>query len=206
MVPDGSSWTKFLDYGAIGLAGMMLVLVIIVLLSGAIDERKARLLRQFLYVGAFCFVIAMIPQFLAKPPPSEHLIHFRVEPLLQGANPTLPPPIITVNSQRLDGMSFLVRSEVTAIVDVSDAVNTAQQLRTVTSNQDRVLASLSDDITTAMANLQQSASDVVGDICPGGSNGRPPSAGPRIARQINTATTALSGAQSAIANVRSDMQ
>jgi hypothetical protein len=211
MIQDGSAWTKFLDYGALGLAGMMLVLAVFALYGG-LSPAKERLLRQFLYVGAFCFVVAMLPQFLPKPPHSEHLIHFRVEPLAHGANPTLPPPIITINSQRLVEMSYLVKSEVTAIVDVTDAVETAKNLREtalglqqVATNQDRVLAELSADIDAALVNLQQSAGEVVSGICPGGSSGRPPAAGPRIAGKINSVTSTLSGAQSAIQAVRTNV-
>jgi hypothetical protein len=54
---------EFLNYGPIGFAGLMLVLVIIALNVPKIDPHRAGLLRQFLYVGSFCFAVAMIAQF-----------------------------------------------------------------------------------------------------------------------------------------------
>jgi len=52
------SLSAFLKYGPIGLAGLMLTLVIIALRL-TIDPSRERLLRQFMYLGAACFALAL---------------------------------------------------------------------------------------------------------------------------------------------------
>jgi hypothetical protein len=53
-----------LRYGPLGLAGLLLVLVVIVLLLRAVQPSQERVLKLCLYVGAFCFVAALVAQYL----------------------------------------------------------------------------------------------------------------------------------------------
>ena len=53
------SFARFLMYGPIGLAGLMLVLVILALTVRTMDPARERLLRQMMYIGAGCFAIAV---------------------------------------------------------------------------------------------------------------------------------------------------
>lgn len=56
-----------LRYGALGLAALPLLLVVIVLLLRKPDPSQERLLTRSLYFGAFCFVLALIAQHFALP-------------------------------------------------------------------------------------------------------------------------------------------
>jgi hypothetical protein len=63
-------------------------------------------------------------------------LYFRVFPLDVGAKRALPLPIVKVNNTRLDeNMTYLVKSEATAIVDVSDAINFVQAVRSQSDQQ-----------------------------------------------------------------------
>jgi hypothetical protein len=62
-----------MNYGPLGLAGLLLVLVIITLLLRKVDSAQAQLLKLVLYVGAFCFVAALVAQLVTleiQPPPA----------------------------------------------------------------------------------------------------------------------------------------
>jgi hypothetical protein len=111
---------KFLIYGPIGFAGLMLVLVILALTVRAMDPARERLLRQMMYIGAGCFVVAVAANFFAVN--GAYTLYLRVFPLDVSAN-VLPKPIIKANGKLLDeNMSYLVKQDVTTIVDVSDAI------------------------------------------------------------------------------------
>jgi len=115
------SLTKFLMYGPIGLAGLMLVLVILALTVRTMDPARERLLRQMMYIGAGCFVIAAAANFFAVS--GSYTLLLRVIPLDEGSEQTLPKPIVEANGKRLgDNKSYLVKQDVTTIVDVSDAI------------------------------------------------------------------------------------
>src|SRR5215470_2293518 len=113
---------KFLIYGPIGLAGLMLVLVILALTARNIDPARERLLRQMMYVGAGCFAIATVANFFAVS--GSYTLFLRVFPLDVGEKKKLPKPIVKANGKLLDeNMTYLVKQDVTTIVDVSDAID-----------------------------------------------------------------------------------
>ena len=58
---------KLLRYGPLGLAGLLLLLVVIVLLLKKVEPSVERTLKLCLFVGAFCFVAALIAQSFALP-------------------------------------------------------------------------------------------------------------------------------------------
>ena len=82
----------FLNYGPLGLAALMLVLVIITLLLRKVDQSQERLLKLCLYIGAFCFVAALLAQHFAPPDGSLDLSKQR-EILVNVANTV--PELIT---------------------------------------------------------------------------------------------------------------
>src|SRR5262245_26065273 len=111
---------KFLIYGPIGFAGLMLVLVILALTVRAMDPARERLLRQMMYIGAGCFAIAVAANFFAVS--GAYTLYLRVFPLDVTAS-ILPKPTIKANGKLLDdNMSYLVKQDVTTIVDVSEAI------------------------------------------------------------------------------------
>ena len=90
--------TDFLKYGSIGFAGLMLVLVIVALSIRQMDDRMATLLRTFLFVGAFCFVVSSTSTFFAEIYKTSHLLYLKVIPNeMHGSD--LPPPVITINNE-----------------------------------------------------------------------------------------------------------
>jgi hypothetical protein len=95
-----------------------------------LPSKRNRVLTRFMYVGAFCFDLALAANFFSVA--GAYPMYFRVLPLDEG-NPAarkLPMPIIKINGTLVDdNMAPLVKSEVTAIVDVSDAINFVGQVR-----------------------------------------------------------------------------
>jgi len=55
--------------GPLGLAGLLIALVLTTVLLRTVDHGRERMLKLVLYVGAFCFVIALIAQHFAPIPP-----------------------------------------------------------------------------------------------------------------------------------------
>jgi hypothetical protein len=112
---------KFLMYGPIGFAGLMLILVILALTTSKMNEARERVLTRMMYVGAGCFTIAVAANVFA--PAGTYTQWLRVIPLDEGENQIFPKPIVKANGQRVDdNMSYLVKKDVTTIVDVSDAI------------------------------------------------------------------------------------
>ncbi|TPM36517.1 hypothetical protein FKO01_05620 [Mesorhizobium sp. B2-3-3] len=194
---DPTLWFDALKYGPLGLAGLMLVLVVFALSVSTLEPARERTLRLFLYIGSFCFVVACIFAALPTYTGASHLVYFRVEPLDMGARRVLPPPVITVNGGVLAyPASYAVKADVTAIVDVNDAVGAAEERAATIARQQSVLTTASDSTQTALTALIQAnnfASDNQG--CPGGAHGIGIPHGPDIVRLNNTAIAALSGAQ-----------
>jgi hypothetical protein len=65
---DPGAFQGFLTYGPLGLAGLLLVLVVTALTLRKVDEATERVLKLVLFVGAFCFVAALVAQVIAIPP------------------------------------------------------------------------------------------------------------------------------------------
>lgn len=115
-----------LQFGPIGLAALMLVLTIIAILFRDVTERHERLLRQFMYVGAVCFAISIVAAFWS----SSHVVHFRVFPNETAAFKNMPRPDISVDADHLTSpFSYRFWSDKTAIIDMSESINTAQMLQ-----------------------------------------------------------------------------
>lgn len=77
-----------------------------------------------------------LTSFLALHP---HTVYFRIEPLDLGKTRALPPPIITVNRKGLTEPEYQVRSDITAIVDVNDAISFVNQFKDRDAKQTQVL-------------------------------------------------------------------
>jgi len=113
----------FLKYGPIGLAGLMLILVIIALSFGTLNAIKARLLRTFLYVGALCFMAALAAEFFT--PAGQFDLRVTVAPQDLGSQSAFPPPLIRINGQRVDrneAVPFKIAANTSILIDVTDAL------------------------------------------------------------------------------------
>jgi hypothetical protein len=57
--PTIDSFSGFLKYGPTGLAGLMLVLVILAFNLRDLTASRERILTRFMYVGVFCFALSL---------------------------------------------------------------------------------------------------------------------------------------------------
>jgi hypothetical protein len=80
-----------LRYGPLGLAALLLVLVVLVLLLRKLDPSQESILKIFLYVGAFCFVAALVAQSFALPDAKLQEENIRLKAELK-AERDRPPP------------------------------------------------------------------------------------------------------------------
>jgi hypothetical protein len=181
------SFSTFLKYGPTGLAALMLVLVAIAL-SLQITPQRERLLKQFMYIGAFCFALALGASFFSVA--GAYQLYFRVIPLDAGSRRILPLPIIKINSTTVDEQKgYLVKSEVTAVVDVTDAIDFVQQVRSQADNQRKALDLFVADSNSLVTDLQK-VPQIIDRNCSGGPHGIPAASNPAVlAITANTAAT-----------------
>jgi hypothetical protein len=178
------SFSAFLKYGPIGLAGLMLILVIFGLSIGHLTESRERLLTRFMYIGAFCFSLAVAANFFSVA--GAYPLHFNVWPLTAGSAPTLPPPIIQANHKILDrDMTYLVKSEVEAIVDVSDAINFVKNLQDENRNRQQTLASAFIAQTDALKVELNRIPQIIQNNCSGGPHGIDAGSNPAVIASVN---------------------
>jgi hypothetical protein len=200
--PIIDSLSGFLKYGPTGLAGLMLVLVIIALASREITPARERILTRFMYVGGTCFALALAATFFSVS--GAYQLYFRVFPLDAGAKRTLPLPIVKVNNTTLDDrMTYLVRSEATAIVDVSDAINFVQEFRAQNESQRRALQDFASKSSTVITDLQK-IPQIIDKNCSGGASGISANSNPQVialtSRSLETVAGLMSSASGAIAS------
>ena len=132
---------KFLSYGPIGLAGLMLVLVVIALSFRELTPAKAGLLKFFMVVGAVCFLAALIVPSLTSE--SEHRVTVVVAPNDLGERRNFPPPIVRLNGERIDRSEpMLVASRSTIIIDVTDALGVYEKVEKDVQTKAQELASV----------------------------------------------------------------
>ena len=116
---------QFLQWGPLGLAGLMLVLVVIALALD-ITAQRAGLLKFFMVIGALCFVAALLFQYLK--PEGELSLRLAVYPNDLIDSP-FPEPEIKLNGRSIDYRNEpLVLTGASSIdVDVTRAVGLFQQ-------------------------------------------------------------------------------
>jgi hypothetical protein len=188
------SLSGFLKYGPTGLAGLLLILVIIALAAGTPTPPRERILMRFMYIGAFCFALSLAATFFSVA--GAYPLYFRVIPLDMGSKHTLPLPIVKMNNTTLDDkMTYLVKSEVTAIVDVSDAIDFVQEVR---SQSERQRQAISDYVaaSTALVTDLQKVPQILNNNCSGGSNGIPAASNPSVIAITSRAVATIAGLKS----------
>ena len=192
------SLSAFLKWGPTGLAGLMLLLTIIGLSVSNISNARERLLKQFMYVGSGCFALALAASFFALA--STYPLYFRVIPLDVGANNTLPPPIIRINNNRLDkNMTYLIKSEVTAVVDVTDAMSFVSEYRTQGTRMRLALEQVSSGVDSVVTDLQ-SVPQILDRNCSGGRSGVPAASNPAVIAITSKAASTISALRAASAD------
>ena len=191
--------SDFLKWGPIGLAGLLLLLVIMVLLLKDVSPSRERILRSALYVGAVCFVIASISQYLINRDnktdfPREYYVDMRVLPLDQGVKSPFPLPIIDVNGTRLDPTAprkAIISSNSTAIVDVTDAFGFVRDISSKANTQRQTIIDIMNYTESLLGQLSDS-SNMIAHACSGGPSGQPPQAAPQLFGINSNLTNAIS--------------
>jgi hypothetical protein len=188
MTPDQiEGWTRFLEYGPIGLAALMLVLVIVALLIGNFSAGRERTIRLFMYIGAGCFAIAVVAAFVQSP--QQFQVFFRVLPI-ETEESSLPRPLITVNNKPLEEEgTAIVDREMTVIIDVSRAMAVARAIQDVADQQKNALVIANTGLDQAM--------QVTGDIL------KSPTVDDSVRVDVNNVRESLSEAQDTVSRTLS---
>jgi len=207
---DPGAFQGFLVYGPIGLAGLVLVLVVVALsLRWNLNEASERMLRLVLFVGAFCFVAALVAQHFAPSAaalPAAHTLGLSIYPNgLEGSG--LPPPKITINSHDVTEpvRDFKIESDVNAVVDVNQAVEFAKKLGTAYNDQKKVTAFSASGVNDALkelnglnAQVQEIAALIAGPVCPGGAHGQPIAGADRVVERTTQVSNKLKNISAAL--------
>jgi hypothetical protein len=94
-----------LGFGPLGLAGLLLVLVVIVLLLRKVEPSQERLSKLCLYVGAFCFIAALVAQYFNRDRPAPAPDFSRQKEMLANVVTTVDPSVrelTEINAMALD--------------------------------------------------------------------------------------------------------
>ncbi|MGB3176520.1 MAG: hypothetical protein WBH14_00170 [Albidovulum sp.] len=117
--------SSFLQWGAVGLAGLMLVLVIIALITGTFTRSKERTLKFFMTTGAVCFLAALAAEFYAGQ--GEHQLNVSVLPNDLDTSP-FPPPKVRINGVEVNRSEpIVIMSRSTLTIDVTSALGIFSQ-------------------------------------------------------------------------------
>ncbi len=157
------AFEKFLQWGPIGLAGLMLVLVVFALVTSELTKLKAALLSFFMIVGAGCFGAALYFDNSA-----EHAVTLIVLPN-DMENSGFPPPVIKRNGQVIDHSQPLQVAGTTALtIDVNRGLvafrETDERAETATAQLEDahdVMANLELQITAKEAALSEANQTIV---------------------------------------------
>jgi hypothetical protein len=116
-----TAFERFLAWGPIGLAGLMLVLVIFAMVTSELTKLKAILLSFFMVVGAACFGAALY--FDSIDNGGEHNLVLSVLPndIVESG---FPPPSIRINGQLIDREeeAMVIKGTTILQVDVNRAI------------------------------------------------------------------------------------
>jgi len=117
-----------LKFGPLGLSALLLVLAVSVLFISFSAPRE-RLMRQFMYVGAGLSVFFGL---LTLWPPTSHPLHLSVQPLDVETWQDTPRPALWINNEkRSQPLDINVDKEMTAILDISQALDFVEKVRSV---------------------------------------------------------------------------
>jgi hypothetical protein len=135
------------------------------------------------------------------------MLHLRIDPTDLGKQRSLPPPIVTINGevQKEDPVSYSIKNETTAIVDVTDAINYVRKQREVlleTQNNVVRQTNLLQETVSRAGALSQTFNGInqflTTEACPGGPHGLPIPHGGDFASQGSAAVANLQSLVTAI--------
>jgi hypothetical protein len=190
-MPMDSWWdgaAKLLSAGPLGLGAIIVLVTGTVLVTGrAIEEGRLKLSLSLLGAGSILVIAGLLVLVLqsysakseaeARVASTQHRLWFRIDPLASEKH--LPAPEITINGTKLDNMSYIVRSDTTVIIDVTEALRGASQQGAQTGANSKEVADvagkrnrsqLSSDIDTSIAQTQRIV-QLMTQSCTGGKSG-----------------------------------
>lgn len=181
---------KLLSAGPLGLGAIVVMVTGTILMSGsAVEQGRLKLALSMLLAGVVLVLAGFgvlvlqttaaqadaAAKFAAAQASTKHQVFFRVDPV--NSNGKLPKPEISVNNVKLDKPEYTVQSDITVIVDVTQAFLQLADSQTNlavandrTGSSKRVREQLSADIDTSIAQLQRIV-QLMSQSCPGGSSG-----------------------------------
>lgn len=154
-LPDAA--VKLVEYGPIGLAVFMLLVVAFVLLLKELTPEKERTLKWAMTSSTLALVALLVSEFyLLKP-----MIHFVVNPYSMERFKHIPRPVITVNSRRLDEpYAYELTTETTAIIDVSETIDLIEYLQAANASKDRILAEYNSSHSNVLQILKTAGANI----------------------------------------------
>jgi hypothetical protein len=127
------------------------------------------------------------------PGPLAHLLNISVYPIDLGSRRVFPPPIITINGKSQNyPLNYSITSDASAIVDVTDAINFTQDVKSLSERQRQVLQTVVDGSNALLPDLQR-VPQLLDRNCSGGSNGVPAATNPAVQAATTKAISGISG-------------
>lgn len=159
------AFANFLEWGAIGFAGLMLVLVVFAIALKDLTPQLKGLLQTFMIIGGLCFLAALGGELYHSSISNtgRHRVVLSVLPNdLDGSD--FPPPVILKDGARIDRASELFVSETTVLsIDVSGAVGLFRAVEERADTAQRevqqaqvTLAAVEQDAESAKQRVEQS--------------------------------------------------
>ncbi|WP_341366862.1 hypothetical protein [Yoonia sp. BS5-3] len=143
------AFEKFLQWGPIGLAGLMLVLVIFAMVTSELTKLRAMLLSFFMLIGAGCFGAALY--FDSMDRGGNHNLVLSVLPN-DVEQSGYPPPSIKINGQEVSRDEALYISGTTILqVDVNSAIIALRQAEEKVEEAAAIASETRQDLEAATA-------------------------------------------------------
>lgn len=170
----------------------MLLLVIVALSVRVLSPGLERTLKTFMFVGAFCFSISILSQLI--PQRGQYPVHFKVLPhdLYVNGSEVMAPPEIEVEGTPVGlDRTYIVKSEVTATINVNEAFQEAKRAAAMLvaaggtiDEQSNALGLIKARVDNAVGTLSGLPA-IIDKSCPGGSSGVSPSSNIRVIAAAN---------------------
>lgn len=149
------AFERFLEYGPIGLAGLMLVLVVFALSMSELTEVRANLLKFLMVIGGLCFAASLAAQVFSHD--GSHTMKISVVPGDLAEKPHISPPELTVDGAEVSVQeSHSIEKDFLILIDLSTAVARAESaLNDVSEESDAALENLRVESAAVLESLRK---------------------------------------------------
>lgn len=159
-----SAFENFLSYGPIGLAGLMLVLVVVALYGADLTQTKASLLKFFMIIGAFCFAALVVVQFLSVD--GEHNMTVSVLPSDINEKSHSSSPVLLVDGQGYTpGEPHVIKADFVFVIDMTSTVSKSEAaLIALKSESEQTLEKLREDSEKELVELTNESNEALQEL------------------------------------------